>query len=160
LPAGEFFTREIRSGEPPEDLHWRVVAQLSPLLAPMHYKLATQDPQHVEYSRRYVPAWQLVAALVALGLVGGASALGGLQPLVVLGGAVVGAALLSVRRSEALTIAVHPRPGGSIAFVRGFLTARARMALLGFDPPRRSRVMFTPDHHAHAERLPEQPPVG
>jgi hypothetical protein len=152
--------REIRSREPPEDLYWRVVVQLSPLLEPAHYKLAAQDPQHVEYHRRYIPASLLVGAVVAIAVAGIVSAAVGVGPLSVLPGALALAALLGFRRREALTVSVHPRPGGSTAILRGYLSGHGRMALLGFDPPRSPRMAVPAGHRHPAGDVVGHPPVG
>jgi hypothetical protein len=160
MPAGELFTREIRSCEPPEDLHRRVVVQLSPLLAPANYKLAAQDAQNVHYSRRYIPTALLVAsvgviALVAIAHVAGD---GGLMSTLL---GLLGVGILSfARRREALTVSVRPRPGGSTAVLSGYLTGRARMALLGFDPPQGRRLRIAPTHPQHPERVGGGPLAG
>jgi hypothetical protein len=156
LPAGELYSREIRSTETPEDLYRRVVVQLSPLLAPAHYKLAAQDSQHVEYSRRYLPTAALVAALLALGLAGLAALLisatiGGCLAALGLG------TLLLARRREALRVAVQPRPGGSTAVLSGHLTGRARLSVVAFEPPNGRRIVAPGAHVAASGERPGWP---
>jgi hypothetical protein len=160
LPAGELYTREIRSSEPPEDLHWRVVAQLSPLLEPAHYKLTAQDAQRVEYSRRYIPTWLLVLASLIVMLAGVANIVGEAELAIALGGGFGAGSLLCVRRREDLTVSVQPRPGGSTAVLSGFLTGRGRMALLAFEPPLESRLPIASGHPPTAADLAGRPPVG
>jgi hypothetical protein len=156
LPAGELYSREIRSSEAPEDLHRRVVVQLSPLLAPANYKLAAQDPQHVEYSRRYLPTAAVIAALLALAL-GVAAALWASWALAV-GLVVLGLGTLVVaRRREALRVAVQPRPGGSTAFLSGHLTGRARLSVVAFEPPNGQRVLAPGAHVGASGALPRWP---
>ncbi|HEY6781534.1 MAG TPA: hypothetical protein VI111_11295 [Thermoleophilaceae bacterium] len=159
MPAGELYSHEIRSSEPPEDLHRRVVVQLSPLLAPAKYKLAAQDAQNVEYSRRYVPRATLVAGLAAWALAAVLVA-GGDYGFLTEGLVAAGAALLVVRRREQLIVTIQPRPGGSSAVLSGVLTPRARMFLLGFDPPRGRRVRLAAGHPSLARGLPGRPSAG
>ncbi len=158
MPAGELYCREIRSSETPEDLHRRVVLQLSPLLAPAHYKLAAEDPQHIEYSRRYLPTAALIAALLALVLAAAAALADVPAPAAALGLAGL-VTLLFARRSEELRVAVQPRPGGSTAYLSGFLTSRARMSLLGFEPPR-GRKLVPAVHGESDQRQPRRPSAG
>ena len=147
MPAGELYSREIRSSEPPEDLHRRVVVQLSPLLAPANYKLAAQDPQHVEYCRRYLPTAAVIVALLAFALAGGAVLAD--APVAAAGlGAIALSTLLVARRSEALRVAVQPRPGGSTAFLSGYLSGRARMSVIAFEPPCGQRGVVAGAHVA------------
>ena len=160
MPAGELFTREIRSCEPPEDLHRLVVVQLSALLAPANYKLAAQDAQSVQYCRRYVPTALLVAGIGVVAFVAIASIAGDGGLVQTLLGALALGILLVVRRTEALTVSIQPRPGGSTAVLSGYLTGRARMVLLGFEPPQGRRLRLAPAHVSHPEHVSEGPRAG
>ncbi len=160
MPAGELFTREIRSSEPPEELHRRVVVQLSPLLAPANYKLAAQDAQNVHYRRRYVPTALLVAGVGLGALAVVAYVAGDRGPVLALLGSLGLAALGFARRTEALTVSVRPRPGGSSAVLSGCLTGRARMAVVGFDPPRGRRLRIASAHQPRSERVSDSPQAG
>lgn len=156
MPAGELYSREIRSSEPPKDLHRRVVVQLSPLLAPANYKLAAEDPQHVEYSRRYLPTAALIVALLGVAL-GGMAVLADAHVVAAGLGAIALSMLLAGRRSETLRVAVQPRPGGSTAFLSGYLTGRARMSVVAFEPPCGQRGVVAGVHAVVGRELPGRP---
>ena len=160
MPAGELYSREIRSSETPEDLHRRVLVQLSPLLAPAKYKLAAQDPQNVEYCRRYLPAAGVLGSTLVVVLAGVMLAAGARLVLVLAAVSIGLAVLLTSRRRESLTVAIQPQPGGSTAFLSGYLTGRARMSLVGFEPPSRSRLSLPVGHRRLVSGMPERPSAG
>lgn len=160
MPAGDLYSREIRSSESPEDLHRRVVVQISPLLAPAKYKLAAQDPQNVQYSRHYLPTAGIGAGLLTLAL-GCVAIVAGASALLALASVPIACAILPIsRRRELLTVSIQPRPGGSTAFLSGYLSARARMLLIDFAPPTGSRSVLGVGHGRLAARVPEHPSAG
>jgi hypothetical protein len=134
MPAGEPFTREIQSSDAPEELEYRVVVALTPILAPAKYKLAAQGTEGVEYRRHYLRPELLAGAVVTIVLSVALVGTGHELP-VPLGLAC--AALLSLflaRGTEVLRVTVEPGPGGSTARLSGHLNSRGRMAVRGVEP--------------------------
>lgn len=153
MASGQWFVRELRSSDTPDELHRRTCTGLTPELERARYELVADEDHMLHYRRRYLPTASMLLGLLmtavgAYAIADGLPAWRGMpSPAVAVGVAGI-ALLLLVRRSEVLIVTVTPRAGGSGALVAGYVNARARIALRTWNPPIRPNLRsVTPQGH-------------
>lgn len=145
MGSSQWFVRELRSSDTPDQLHGRALTDLTPVLARAHYELVARNAGMLRYERRHLPRSALTLGVLLI--VGAAYAAVSFPPahgvlLVPTGALGLGgiALLASVRRSDLLTVTVTARTGGSEARLAGCLNDRARIAVRTWDPPVRPNL--------------------
>lgn len=151
--AGQWFVRELRSSDTPDELLRRTCTRLTPELERAQYELVADADHMLRYRRRYLPTAVMLLGLILTAAsayaIAGELPTGRAAPWPAAAVGLAGIALLVlVRRSEVLIVTVSPRPGGSGALVAGYVNDRARIALRTWSPPIRPnlRCVTHPSH--------------
>jgi hypothetical protein len=145
MASGQWFVRELKSSDTPDELCDRALMRLTPELKRARYELIARDAHMIRYRRRYLPTLAMVLGLlltaVAAYRITGWLHADRAMPWAILAVGLLGVGLLAlVRRSEVVILTVTARPGGSRALVAGHVNDRARLALRTWSPPVRPNL--------------------
>jgi hypothetical protein len=160
MASGQWFVRELRSSDTPDELRSRALTRLTPELERANYELVASTDRMLRYRRRRPPSGAIFAGALLIAVAACAVAVdipaGRAVALPMAAVSVCGIALLAlVRRSDVLIVTVSSRPAGSSALVAGYVNDRARIALRTWNPPVRPKlhcVTHAPHRAAYAGR--------